>query len=108
VPTRQLRCARRRDQALFAHINQIIIVLGQQGRLESSTLSRFSLWRPQRKRSRVLKTRQFEHNIPRLSSVLRCLGPGVKPGPRSTIIRGATTHPCSSGLAITACNPAAP
>jgi hypothetical protein len=30
---------------------------------------------PQRTRSRVPKTRQFRHDVPRLSSISRCLGP---------------------------------
>jgi hypothetical protein len=50
---------------------------------------------PQRKRSRVPKTRRFRHSVPRLSAISRCLGP-TRVSTRFIIYRGRVTFtPCS-------------
>src|SRR5262245_17606470 len=48
---------------------------------------------PQRKRSRVPTTRRFRHNVPRLSSISRCLGPTQRRDPVSSSIGGQPPSP---------------
>jgi hypothetical protein len=66
--------------------------------------SRSCLAHPQRKRSRVPKTRRYRHNVPRLSSISRCLGPTHVRTPFHHLSGDSDLHPLLGARPITASN----